>query len=141
MSLDVVSEARINVTERQITPQEVIDKLRKVNTEFVDLRFTDTFGKEQHMTILMDFVDEGLFEEGKAFDGSSIKGWKSINCSDMLLKPDPTTLKKDPFFPDITYFMHCDVYEPTTMLPYDRDPRAIAKKAEAYLKSTGVADT
>lgn len=122
------------------SPAEAVAFLRKVGAEFLDLRFTDTMGREQHMTLFMDVVDEALFQEGKAFDGSSIRGWKHINCSDMLLMPQISLLKKDPFYKDLTYFVRCDVYDPETMQPYDRDPRAIAKRAEAFLQSSGIAD-
>ncbi|MBK2124056.1 glutamate--ammonia ligase [Fangia hongkongensis] len=111
------------------------------NVEFVDLRFTDTKGKEQHVTIPVKAVDEDFFEDGKMFDGSSIEGWKGINESDMILMPDASTLVLDPFFEAPTLIIRCDILEPATMQSYDRDPRSIAKKAENYLKSTGIADS
>ncbi len=122
-------------------PSEAIAFLNEVGAEFLDLRFTDTMGREQHMTLLLDAVDEALFVDGKSFDGSSIRGWKHINCSDMLLMPRIDVLKRDPFFQDLTYFVRCDVYDPDTMQPYDRDPRTIASRAEAYLRDSGIADT
>lgn len=110
------------------------------NIEFVDLRFTDTKGKEQHVTLPVKAVDEAFFSEGKMFDGSSIEGWKSINESDMVLMPDPSTFLLDPFFEAPTLMIRCDILEPATMQAYDRDPRSIAKRGESYLKSTGIAD-
>ncbi len=107
---------------------------------FVDLRFTDTLGKEQHVTLPTGAVDEELFEEGKMFDGSSIAGWKGIDSSDMVLMPDQTTAVIDPFTEKSTLNIRCDVLEPSTMQGYDRDPRSLAKRAEAYLRSSGIAD-
>jgi glutamine synthetase len=123
------------------TGADVLKLITEVDARFVDLRFTDTKGKEQHVTVPTSVVDEDFFEEGKMFDGSSIAGWKGINESDMILMPDPTTAVLDPFFDDETVNITCDVIEPTTMQGYDRDPRSLAKRAEAYLKSTGIADT
>ena len=108
---------------------------------FVDLRFTDTKGKEQHVTLPVHCIDEDFLEEGKMFDGSSIVGWKGINESDMVLMPDAETAVMDPFCEDATLNLRCDILEPGTMQGYDRDPRSVAKRAEAYLKSTGIADT
>ncbi|EEG86468.1 glutamine synthetase, type I [Proteus penneri ATCC 35198] len=108
---------------------------------YIDLRFTDTRGKEQHLTIPAHQVNDDFFEEGKMFDGSSIGGWKGINESDMVLMPDATTAMLDPFFQDPTLIIRCDVLEPGTMKGYDRDPRSISKRAEDYLKSSGIADT
>jgi glutamine synthetase len=107
----------------------------------VDLRFCDTKGKEQHVTIPASTVDEDMFEDGKMFDGSSIAGWKHINESDMILMPDASTAVIDPFFDDPTLIIRCDIIEPADMQGYERDPRSIAKRAEAYLKSTGIGDT
>ena len=106
-----------------------------------DLRFTDTKGKEQHVSIPASVVNEDFFEAGKMFDGSSIAGWKGINESDMILMPDDSTAILDPFTDDPTVILRCDIVEPATMQGYDRDPRSIAKKAEAYLTSTGLGDT
>ena len=111
------------------------------DVRWVDLRFTDTKGKEQHVSIPASVVNEDLFEAGKMFDGSSIAGWKGINESDMILMPDDSTAILDPFTDDPTVILRCDIVEPTTMQGYDRDPRSIAKKAEAYLTSTGLGDT
>ncbi len=120
---------------------DVINLIQDQNLEFVDFRFTDTRGKEQHVTVPASKVDETVFEDGKMFDGSSIAGWKGINESDMILMPDPDSAVIDPFMNDATLLLRCDVIEPTTMQGYERDPRSIAKRAEAYLKSTGIADT
>jgi glutamine synthetase len=108
---------------------------------FVDFRFTDTKGKEQHVSVPVSHFDEDKFESGHAFDGSSIAGWKGIEASDMLLLPDPTTAYIDPFYEEPTLVLSCDVIEPSDGKGYDRDPRSIAKRAEAYLKSTGIGDT
>lgn len=119
----------------------VLKLIKENDIKFVDLRFTDTRGKEQHVSIPAHVVDEDWFETGHAFDGSSIAGWKGIQASDMLLSPDPATANIDPFFEEPTLIMTCDVIEPTDGKGYDRDPRSIAKRAEAYLKSTGIGDT
>ena len=111
------------------------------DVRWVDLRFTDTRGKEQHVSVPASVVNEDFFEAGKMFDGSSIAGWKGINESDMILMPDDSTAILDPFTDDPTVILRCDIVEPTTMQGYDRDPRSIAKKAEAYLTSTGLGDT
>jgi glutamine synthetase len=108
---------------------------------YVDLRFTDTRGKEQHVSIPVSQADDDFFKEGKMFDGSSISGWKGINESDMVLMPDPDSAVLDPFFDEVTLNIRCDVLEPTSMQGYERCPRSLAKRAEAYLKSTGIADT
>ena len=121
--------------------KEKVNKLIKEHeAEFVDLRFTDTRGKEQHVTVPVSVIDDDFFEDGKMFDGSSIAGWKGINESDMVLLPDTETAVLDPFYDDPTIDLRCDVLEPTTMQGYERDPRSLAKRAEAYMKSTGVAD-
>ncbi|HEX4299254.1 MAG TPA: glutamate--ammonia ligase [Gammaproteobacteria bacterium] len=121
--------------------KDVLDLIAKEGVRFVDFRFTDTKGKEQHVTVPSHTIDDKLFEDGKMFDGSSIAGWKGINESDMILMPDTTTAVLDPFFEDKTLNLRCDVIEPSTMQGYERDPRSLAKRAEAYLKSTGIADT
>jgi glutamine synthetase len=109
--------------------------------KFIDLRFTDTKGKEQHVSIPAHQVNEDFFEEGKMFDGSSIAGWKGINESDMVLMPDTTSAVLDPFAEESQLNIRCDILEPSTMEGYERDPRSVAKRAEAYLKSTGIGDT
>ena len=111
------------------------------DVRWVDLRFTDTKGKEQHVSIPAGVVDENFFDSGKMFDGSSISGWKGINESDMILMPDDSTAVLDPFTDDPTVILRCNIVEPATMQGYDRDPRSIAMKAEAYLASTGLGDT
>jgi glutamine synthetase len=110
------------------------------NAKFVDLRFTDTRGKEQHVTIPARIADEEFFSHGKMFDGSSISGWKEICESDMTLMPDPETAVLDPFYEETTLNIRCDVLEPTTLKGYERDPRSVAKRAEEHLKSSGIAD-
>ena len=124
-----------------MTPAEVLDLLKDNEVKFIDFRFTDTIGKEQHVTVPAHTADEDLFEEGKMFDGSSISGWKGINESDMILMPDPDTAVLDLFCDEVTLHLRCNVVEPATMQGYDRCPRSLAKRAEAYLNSTGIADT
>ena len=120
---------------------EHVEKLIKDNkVEFVDLRFVDMRGVQQHVTFPVSIVEPSLFEDGKMFDGSSIAGWKGINESDMILLPDASTAYLDPFYADPTINLTCDILDPATMQPYARDPRGIAKRAEAYLKSLGIAD-
>ena len=121
--------------------ESVLNLIKEKNVNFVDLRFTDTRGKEQHVTVTVNTIDEDFFEEGKMFDGSSIAGWKGINESDMILMPEPDTAIIDPFADEITLNLRCDVIEPATMQGYERDPRSLAKRAENYLKSTGIGDT
>lgn len=123
------------------TAAEVLKMVKENDVKFVDFRFTDTRGKEQHVTVPVSAFDADKFESGHAFDGSSIAGWKGIEASDMLLIPDPDTANIDPFFENTTLFMQCDVIEPSDGKGYDRDPRSIAKRAEAYLKSSGLGDT
>ncbi len=124
-----------------MTADEVLKTIKEKDVKFLDLRFADTRGKEQHVTLPTSVVDEDLFEDGKMFDGSSIAGWKGIHESDMILMPEVDTAVMDPFTDEPTLIVRCDVIEPTTMQGYERDPRSLAKRAEAYLKSTGVADT
>jgi glutamine synthetase len=123
-----------------MTATEVVKLIKEKGLKFADLRFTDTRGKEQHITIPADLVHADFFVEGKMFDGSSIAGWKGINESDMILLPDAATAVIDPFVADPTVNIRCDIIEPATMQGYERDPRSLAKRAEAYLKSTGIAD-
>ena len=124
-----------------MSASDVIKKINDDDIQFVDFRFTDTKGKEQHVSVPASTVEESVFESGKMFDGSSIAGWKGINESDMILMPDPSTAVVDPFFSDSTMILRCDILEPATMEGYGRDPRSVAKRAEAYLNSTGIADT
>ncbi len=123
------------------TAKEILKKIKDEDIKYVDLRFTDPRGKWQHVTFDISLVDEEFFSEGQMFDGSSISGWKAINESDMKLMPDPATATIDPFFSASTLSIICDVLEPLTGEPYHRDPRGMAKKAEAYLKNTGIGDT
>ena len=111
------------------------------DARWVDLRFTDPRGKEQHTTMPASRVDPDSVQDGFMFDGSSIAGWKSINESDMILMPDDDTPVLDPFRDETTINLRCDIVEPATMQPYERDPRSVAKLAEAYLGSTGIGDT
>ena len=123
-----------------MTVAEVLDLIKDKEIRFVDFRFTDTKGKEQHVTMPARTIDEDVFEEGRMFDGSSIAGWKGINESDMILLPDPESAVVDPFYEEATLNLRCNVIEPSTMQGYDRCPRSLAGRAEAYLKSTGIAD-
>ncbi|MDX1606340.1 MAG: type I glutamate--ammonia ligase, partial [Candidatus Competibacterales bacterium] len=124
-----------------MTPAEVLKLIQDKDVKFIDYRFTDTKGKEQHVTVPAKTLEAEVFDEGKMFDGSSIAGWKGINESDMILLPDPTTATIDPFYEETTLKLVCDVIEPSTMQGYERDPRSLAKRAEAYLKASGVGDT
>ncbi|HBD12869.1 MAG TPA: glutamine synthetase [Porticoccaceae bacterium] len=120
---------------------QTLKLIKESEANWVDLRFTDTKGKEQHVSIPSDEVNEGFFEEGKMFDGSSIAGWKGINESDMILMPDDETSVLDPFTDEPTVILRCGIVEPTTMQGYNRDPRSIAERAQEYMRSIGVADT
>lgn len=119
----------------------VMKMVKENDIKFVDFRFTDTRGKEQHVTVPVSHFNEDKFTEGHAFDGSSIAGWKGIQASDMQLMPDPSTANIDPFMDEPTLVLTCDVVDPTDGKGYERDPRSLAKRAEAYLKSTGLGDT
>ncbi|MBL4854960.1 MAG: type I glutamate--ammonia ligase [Robiginitomaculum sp.] len=121
--------------------EKILKKIKDEKIGFVDLRFTDVLGKMQHVTFDATMVDEDLFEDGTMFDGSSIAGWKSINESDMVLMPDPDTADIDPFYQQDTLTMFCDILEPDTAEPYNRDPRGTAKQAETYIKTAGIGDT
>lgn len=121
--------------------ENVLSLIQENEVKFVDLRFTDTKGKEQHISIPSHQVDADFFEDGKMFDGSSVAGWKGINESDMVMMPDATSAVLDPFTEDATLNIRCDILEPATMQGYDRDPRSIAKRAEDYMRATGLADT
>ena len=120
--------------------ENILKTIKDEDVSFVDIRFTDTRGKEQHVSVPAHEVDEDFFEAGKMFDGSSIAGWKGIDDSDMVLMPDTDTAVMDPFYEERTLNLRCDVVEPTTGEGYDRCPRSAAKRAEAYLKSSGVGD-
>ncbi|RLE27307.1 MAG: type I glutamate--ammonia ligase, partial [Acidobacteria bacterium] len=121
--------------------EKTLNLIKESEAGWVDLRFTDTQGKEQHVTIPSSEVDEGFFEEGKMFDGSSIAGWKGINDSDMILMPDDETSVLDPFTDEETIILRCGILEPATLQGYTRDPRSIADRAQEYMCSTGIADT
>ncbi len=123
------------------TAKDVMKMIKDNDVKYVDFRFTDPRGKWQHVTFDVSMIEEDTFAEGQMFDGSSIAGWKAINESDMCLMPDPATATIDPFFAETTLSLVCDVLEPTTGEPYNRDPRGIAKKAEGMVKSMGVGDT
>jgi glutamine synthetase len=124
-----------------MSADNVMKLIKDKEVKFIDFRFTDTRGKEQHVSVPSHIIDEDAFESGKMFDGSSIAGWKGIQESDMILMPDPDSAVLDPFMEEPTLILRCDIIEPTTMQGYERDPRTIAKRAEAYMKSTGIADT
>jgi len=121
--------------------ENVLKMIEENEVKYVDFRFCDTRGKEQHVTFPAHSIDEDTFEEGNMFDGSSVAGWKGINESDMILMPDPSTAVLDPFFDETTLILRCDIIEPNDMQGYERDPRSIARRAEAYMQSTGIADT
>jgi glutamine synthetase len=123
------------------TVADVMKLVQENEVKFVDFRFTDTRGKEQHVSVPVSHFDEDKFVSGHAFDGSSIAGWKGIEASDMQLMPDPNTANIDPFFEEPTLILTCDVVEPSDGKPYERDPRSLAKRAEAYMKSAGMGDT
>ena len=122
--------------------EDVLQIVKEKEVKFIDYRFTNTNGKEQHVTVTA--TEDGIktdFKEGKMFDGSSIAGWKNINESDMILMPDPSTAVMDPFFDEPTLIVTCDIIEPDDGKAYEKDPRSIARKAEGYLKESGIADT
>ena len=122
-------------------PKEVVEFANANDVKFIDLKFIDFPGTWQHTQLPVGRLSEAMFEDGVAFDGSSIRGWQPINASDMTMIPDPETAKLDPFFAHPTLSLICSVHDPITKQPYSRDPRYIAKKAEAYLKQTGIGDT
>ena len=122
-------------------PAELIKFIKNYEIEFIDLRFLDFIGMWQHFTIPAEEVDKSFFENGLGFDGSSIRGWQAINTSDMLIMPDPTTCKRDPFMQAETLAIICNIEDPITREPYTRDPRNIAKKAISFMQGTKVADT
>ena len=124
-----------------MTPKEVFEFAKENKAKVVDLRFLDFPGLWQHFTVPMSELEESSFEDGFGFDGSSIRGWQPIHASDMLVVPDAATAKMDPFFEAPTLVLIGDIVDPITREAYTRDPRNIAKKAEAYLKSTGIGDT
>ena len=121
--------------------ENVLKMIKENGAKFVDFRFTDTRGKQQHVTYPSKHIDEDTFTDGKMFDGSSISGWKGINESDMILMPDPSTALMDPFSDEPQLIISCDIVEPTDMQGYERDPRSVGRRAEEYLKSTGIGDS
>ena len=123
------------------SPSDVVKLIKEKDIKFIDFRFTDTKGKEQHVSVPGHTIEKDTFVDGKAFDGSSITGWKGINESDMILLPEADSAVLDPFTDETTLIIRCDVIEPATGQGYERDPRSVAKRAEIYLKSTGIADT
>ena len=123
------------------TPQEVIKMAKDKGLKILDFKFMDFPGLWQHFSVPISALDEELFEDGVGFDGSSIRGWQAINESDMLIVPDPETAIVDPFMDPPTLSMICDIRDPITRSRYSRDPRSVARKAENYLQSTGIADT
>ena len=125
--------------ETVVDKKEFFEKIKQANIEFVDLRFTDILGVENHMTVPVSAVDDELLDAGKWFDGSSFKGWQPINASDLILKPDLDYVVQDPFYQDNTLILRCDIYDPETQAAYIGDPRSIAKRAEEYLKTSGIA--
>ena len=128
-------------TTPQTKPAEVLQRARAAGVKVVDVRFTDLFGSWQHFSVPLGELEEDAFEEGLGFDGSSIRGFQAIDESDMLLLPDPDTATVDPILQVPTLYLVCDVYDPITHQAYSRDPRYVARKAEAYLKQSGIADT
>src|ERR1700755_1322065 len=124
-----------------MTPPEVTAFIKDKGIKLIDFKFTDLLGTWQHFTTTLNEYGEDIFTDGLGFDGSSIRGWKVINASDMLVIPDPATAWIDVFNAEPTLSFICTIQDPITREPYDRDPRGVAEKAEAYLKSTGIADT
>jgi len=124
-----------------MTPKEVLNLIKEKDIKFVDFKFQDFIGTWQHFSVPSQCLEEDSFEDGYGFDGSSIRGWKAINESDMLMLPDPTTAFVDPFLKVPTLSLQCSILDPITKEPYTRDPRNVAKKCEEYIKSTGIGDT
>ena len=123
------------------TAADILQRIQDEEIEWVDLRFTDPKGKWQHLSMVAGVIDEDALTDGLMFDGSSIAGWKAINESDMILKPDLDAVYVDPFSATPMMIVFCDIVEPSTGELYSRDPRSTAKRAEAYLKNTGIGDT
>src|SRR5438874_5959393 len=133
--------AKNETTKTAATPRSVLDMAKKEGAKMVDIKFVDTFGTWQHFSCPIDELNEEVFSEGFGFDGSSIRGWKSIEASDMLAMPDPATAFIDPFMAVPTLSLTCTIAETGTREPYIRDPRGIAQRAEKFLASTGLADS
>ena len=123
------------------TAEDILKKIQDENIQLIDLKFIDLPGIWQHLTVHVSQIDADSFTDGVAFDGSSIRGWKAINESDMMMVPDPNTAWIDPFYAEPTLSMICTIKEPRTGALYERCPRAVATKAIDYLKSTGIGDT
>ncbi len=123
------------------TAKDILEEIKEKEVQYVDVRFSDMRGKMQHVTFDISLVDEDFLNDGTMFDGSSIAGWKAINDSDMKLRPDLNTAIIDPFYQQTTLALFCDVLNPETNTPYNRDPRSIARKALTYVKASGVGDT
>ncbi|MGH7484226.1 MAG: glutamine synthetase beta-grasp domain-containing protein, partial [bacterium] len=123
-----------------MNPREVSEFAKKHKVQIVDLKFVDLLGTWQHFSIPVEELSEGLFKDGSGLDGSSIRGWKAINDSDLLMVPDPTTASLDPFCAVPTLSLVGNIFDPITREPYDRDPRFVAQKAEKYLQSTKIGD-
>lgn len=121
--------------------EQTLRLIKEHDAKWVDLRFTDTRGKEQHLTLPASVVSQDFFEDGQMFDGSSMSGWKGVDASDMLLMPDDGSAVLDPFFEETTVILRCNILEPDTRQGYNRDPRSIAARAEEYLRATGIGDT
>ena len=124
-----------------VMSNKLLTLINETGAKWVDFRFTDTKGKQLRMSYPAHSIDEDILEDGKMFDGSSVAGWKGIEASDMILMPDPESAYLDPFFDVPTVVVACDIIEPSTMQGYEKDPRSIARRAETYLKSTGIGDT
>ena len=123
------------------TASDVLQLCREKGVQMVDFKFADLFGTWQHFASPVSQLTEEVFEDGLGFDGSSVRGWKSIHSSDMLVLPDPDTAAIDPFYSRTTLSLQCDIQDPLTREPYERDPRGVAQRGEAFLKRTGYADT
>ena len=127
--------------EGDVEPRAALEWSRETSAAMVDLKFCDLLGTWQHVTLPLGSLDESAFDEGLGFDGSSIRGWQGIEESDMLLMPDASSAILDPFTEVPTLSLLCEIAEPVTLAPYNKDPRRVAKRAEEYLRSTGIADT
>jgi glutamine synthetase len=126
--------------ERQMDKKAVLALVKEHDAKFIDLRFTNLRGKQQHISIPVSAFNDDLLKNGKIISGSAFQGWQNISQSDLILLPDLSTIKRDPFYEEATLFIHCNILDPRTDLPYTRDPRAVALRAEVYLRSTGIAD-
>jgi len=127
--------------QKKITIRDVFRTVKEKDIEFIDLKFTDLFGSMLHLTIPVECFDQDIFREGIGFDASSVRGFQKIHESDMILKPDPSSMILDPFMDDPTLSFFCDISIPNTSKPYSRDPRGVAKRAELYLETSGLADS